>query len=432
MRSILLVPALILTLTLGATTAPQVYRLPNGLRLILAENHERPIVRLELRTALEPADMPRGKEGLEGYLFDVLSAAGAGDHSRAAFRDFLDSRALRFRRARYASSLAWSVVSDSQGQDAAFEALALAVARPRLDASQVELWRQQFIRSTKEQSSRQQAEDAFLRAIRDPGRVAMPSAVSIHRIENADLDVMLRHVVRPERSVLVVQGDLNLGQAKQLALLHLGAWGPRATPPVAPAEDKTPSVLRETRTWIVREAGVAPEILAGGCTPAQEATSTALRSVVDRLVRLEMGGMLPEGLLSADVEIKEGGSWLIRVKMREGRPATEGLQFVQDVCNRLENKQLTESAFAEARKRWQIERTARGLHPERDAEHLAELALRNASLEDPLDQLAAKDLEQLLRRMFDRRQLRYHVTGEIREDGGLFEKLGLAPVSVVD
>ncbi len=334
--------------------------------------------------------------------------------------------------ARYASSLAWSVVSDSQGQDAAFEALSLAVTRPRIEASQVELWRQQFIRSAKEQSSRQQAEDQFLRAIRDPERVAMPTPASIHRIENGDLDVMLRRVVRPERSVLVIQGDLSLGQAKQLALLHLGAWGPGAAQPVAPAEDKTPSVPRETRTWIVREAGMAPEILIGGCTPSSEVVGTALRNVLERLVRLELGDALPESLVQLETEIKEGGSWLIRAKMREGRSVTEALQFLQETCSRLESKRLTDSAFAEAKTRWQIERTTRGLHPGRAAEHLAEVALQSTTLEDPLDQLKAEDLERWLRGMFDRKRLRYHLTGEIREDGAQLGKLGLAPVSVVD
>jgi hypothetical protein len=118
--------------------------------------------------------------------------------------------------------------------------------------------------------------------------------------------------------------------------------------------------------------------------------------------------------------------------MREGWPVSEAIRFLQDTCGRLENKRLTESAFAEAKKRWQVERTTRGLHPGRDAEHLAEMALQSATLEDPLDQLKAEDLERWLGGMFDRKRVRYHLTGEVREDGAQLEKLGLAPISVID
>jgi len=432
MRSALLAAALVLVTPFCSAAPLQEYRLPNGLRLILSENHERPIVRLELRTALDPLDIPRGKEGLIGYLHEVLDTAGAGNYTREAFRTFLENHALRYGHSLHASSLGWSVVADSQGQEAAFEALALAAARPRLEYADIELWRQRFVRSSKEQSARQQAEDQFLRAIGDPEHAYLPTATSIHRIENADLERALHRVVRPERSVLVVHGDLSLAQAKQLALLHLGAWGPEAVPPVAPVEDKPQDNLRAIRTWVVREAGMTPVIRVGGGGLAPEPMNMALRTVLERMIRKELGDALLEPTVRMSLTLHEGGTWILQAQMRENRDAAEGLMAIQKVLEGLRNKRLTDGEFAEARKRWQVDRINRALHPQLVVEHLAQTALLSPRLGDPMDNVKAEDLERWLQRLLDPKGIRYHLAGEVREDGQQLEKLGLAPIAVID
>lgn len=432
MKALLVVPVLIAA-GYGHGAAPlQEYRLPNGLRVLLAENHERPIVRLELRVAWEPSEIPSGKEGLDGFLFGALGTAGAGTESAEAFKAFLDARALGYHRSLHASSLAWTVVADSQEGNAAFEALSRSATRSSLEPSQLELWRQQCIRSMKDRSARKDAEEQFLRAIMDPDQLSMPTATSIHQIQNEDVEAFRRRVIRPEHSVLVIQGDLSLSQAKQLALLHLGAWGPGTTPPVPPAEEKKMDAPPSARTWIVREAGRTPEIQAGGCLPVHETASGPLREALARLVRLELGPVSVDALASLDLEIKEQGSWSIRAKVKGGRSVAEALQGLQGAFDRLAGKAITEAAFREARRQWQNERLLRGLHPKLEAERVAEAALWGDPLVEPMDELQAADLERWLHNLFDRQRRRYLLTGEIREDGKQLETLGLAPVSVVD
>lgn len=432
MKPLLVVPVLI-AVGYGHGAVPlQEYRLPNGLRVLLAENHERPLVRLELRVPWEPSEIPSGKEGLDGFLFHALGTASAGAESAEAFKAFLDARALRYHRSLHANSLAWTVVADSQEGNAAFEALSRSATRSSLEPSQLELWRQQYIRSIKDRSALKEAEEQFLRAIMHPDQLSMPTATSIHRIQNADVETFQRRVIRPERSVLVIQGDLSLSQAKQLALLHLGAWGPGMVPPVPPPEDKKVDAPPSTRTWILREAGRTPEIQAGGCPPVRQVASGPLRETLARLVRLELGKVSAEALASLDLEIKEQGSWTIRAKVKEGRSVTEALQGLQEAFDRLAGKPITATVFSEARRQWQNERLLRGLHPKMEAERVAEAALQGDPLAEPMDQLQAADLERWLQNLFDRQRRRYFLTGEIREDGKPLEKLGLAPVSVID
>lgn len=432
MKGVVLIPALVAIVSAYGADSIQEFRLPNGLRVVLREDHERPIVRLELRTALQASEIPAGKEGLGGILHEMLRTAGAGTYSREAFLEYLRNRTLRYRHSMQASSLSWSILSNSQGQDAAFEALALAAIHPRLDATQLTIWRQQFLQSLKQRSPRQQAEEEFLRAIQHPEQAALPTKTSINLIENSDLYALLRRIQRPENSVLIIHGDLNTTQAKQLAMLHMGAWGPESAPPVAAVDEKRLDPPQTTRTWIVQDAGARPEIVVGGCLQPAEPMDSSIRYILSEFVRRELEKAYSEPLIKVDFQIREGGAWMIQARMLENRSVTDGLRTLQDLISRIRSHQVTDAELFAAQQRLEIERSNRGLHPQQGVESLAERALWHSDLQDVANRANSKELQKWLQRMFDPNGFRYRLNGDIRVDGKQLEKLGLAPVSVVD
>ena len=83
--------ALVLVVPDASRLAPRLSRnsaSPMGCRSCLAENHERPLVRLELRTAWNPSEEPPGKAGLGGFLADLLETrSGCSRSSTRPSRD---------------------------------------------------------------------------------------------------------------------------------------------------------------------------------------------------------------------------------------------------------------------------------------------------------------------------------------------------------
>jgi hypothetical protein len=84
--------------------------------------------------------------------------------------------------------------------------------------------------------------DLLLRPILDPGAWKNPCGVSWK-----ELQAFSRKILRPDRAILVLQGDLGLEQAKQLALLSLGTW---TASPMAPPPPPPPAITAEAQALL--------------------------------------------------------------------------------------------------------------------------------------------------------------------------------------
>ena len=425
LRALILVVAGVMA-AFGADSV-QDFHLPNGLRVLLAENHERPLVRLELRTAWDPSEEPTGKAGIGGFLAEMLKTNGAGPLKRDAFQRFLEDRALRLSFSMNPRSFAWSVLSDSQGQDGAFESLAMAVTRPDFDGIAFEARRQGYLKAFKERTPQTRAEDRFRRRVGDPSRALLPDEESLSRIELQDLVVLSRQVLRPEKSVLVIQGDMNLAQAKQLAMLHLGAWGPGRQEPVSPAL-LDPAPL--TRTWLIREAGKAIRIRVGAAwlpRPPMPATTLA---ICTWLVERELASGLPSPLVKAEFQSFPEGGW--RLEAVSGQSAPEAMEAVQALLRRLREKRIEVGELTAARRVWAVTRKSRTLHPQQEAESLAERALRSGGLKEGVDDLQVDDLQAALLQLFSAEACSYLIVGALPQDSTWLVKAGLDPVETIN
>jgi predicted Zn-dependent peptidase len=426
------IPALITCLAAHGASSVQEFRLPNGLRVLLSENHERPLVRLELRTLWDPAEEPRGKEGVGGFLGEMLKVSGVGPYKQPAFQRFLEDRALRFSFAAQSGNFAWSVLSDSQGQDAAFESLSMAVSQPVLEETQIEAQRQRFIQSLKARTRLRQAEDRFERSMGSPAGMMLPLESSIGRIEASDLRILLRRVLRPEKTVLVIQGDVNLAQAKQLTMLHLGAWGPGSQDPVPPVREKLPDQPPSTRTWIARGTGTPVEIKVGARVVLGPPTPSFVFEFSGRLLKRELALEAPGALAKMEFETFSNGTWMLSATATPGKSVPEAMQAVQALLVRWQGKSTGDRDLSQAREGWRKDKAIRALHPQLEAASLAERALAGGDLDERVDRLTADDIQSLFRRMFTPEGVFYFVTGAAPGDPAQLEKAGQGPVDIVN
>ena len=414
-------------LSLAGADAPREFRLPNGLRVLLLENHERPLVRLELRALCEPSEEPPGKEGACAFLARMLGICGVGQLKREGFQRFIEDRGLRYSFTREPRAFAWSILSDSQSQDSAFEGLSLAATRPVLDGPETEAQRQACFRVLKESSPRARAEAAFLQRVEDPSASLVPDAANLNRIEFEDLVRLSRRILRPERAVLVIVGDMNPAQARQMATLHLGTWGPAPEERLAPARTSLPSRPIPTRTWAVQEGRGPVRIRVGAPTPASGAPSAAGLGMCAWLAKRELEDRLPAALAEATFRISVDGTWQIAATASPGTTTPGAMEAVQRLLGRLRERGADASMLAAARAAWLAEQRSLALHPRRQADALAEQALR-----PPRPEGGEEDLQSITRRLFAAEACFYFVTGPLPQDAGWLEKAELGPVEVIN
>jgi len=420
---------LVIASFLAAGAEPlQEFRLPNGLRVLLIENHERPLVRLELRTAWDPSEEPEGKAGLGGFLADVLKTGGATPDKHAAFQRFLEDRALRLVFSLQPRSFSWSLLSDSQGQDGAFAGLAQAATRHEFEPTVVEARRQRLLQVVRERGPKLLAEDRFRQRTGDPSASWLPGEGTLVRLEYQDLLALSRRVLRPERSVLAIYGDMNLAQARQLSVLHLGAWGPSAEQPFqTPGQLQVP--LPATRTWLVREARESVQLQAGSPLPSEPELPPSTAAICAWLVQREVTINRPPTLTRVTFRLFPEGGWRLQASANPGLSVAETMEAIQGLLARLREKRVAAAEWTAARQAWDSERRTRVLSPSLEAFALAGQALRSMALEDHVE---IGHVQTALGRLFAAEACSYLVTGAAPQDALWLEKAGFGPVEAVN
>src|SRR3989475_12359664 len=240
--------------------------LPNGMTLLLVENHEQPTLSLSLNFRAGSAYDPPGKEGVAEFGAELLTKGtpprdaeqiaaaieGVGGSSGAsAGDDFLTASA--------------DVLSDHA--DLAFALLGDVTRRATFPEQEVELARTRYLSALAVEVSQPQnvAARAFQKEIygRHPyGRNT--SRAAYKPIRRNDVVSFAGRQVRPQGALLVVAGDITLARARELAMQAFGGWGGAAPPtPAFPA----PPAKRGTDILLVNRPGsVQSNIVIGNTT----------------------------------------------------------------------------------------------------------------------------------------------------------------------
>jgi len=338
----------------------QEFRAPNGLRVIVKEQHERSILRVCLLSAWDPTGLSTAQREHALRLRAILSQCGAGGLSRPLLDRRLAEQGIRVEIAGTEDSLAWTMLADSQDQEDAFELLGHLVFRPSLgdnlgpagELAAPEVWFRTSL------------------GFPAPGLGTLGLGV-------AERFALHRLLIRPEESVLIIQGDLSLAQARQLVMLHLGTWSPSPGNPGAgglvPVPQSMPGLM--VGAWA---GSPAP-----GGDAKHRAAHIAVAILLEKISREETHGDLA---FEAARPGGDAGPCLFGI-----RSGPEPERRLRAFLENLRTKGFGAKDLAYARRTWEAERRASALHPEDHMYAEARVALKG----DPGKHLMALTLDEV-------------------------------------
>jgi zinc protease len=287
--------------------------LPNGLRLVLVERHDQPVLSVGLSLAAGTSYDPAGKEGLAEILAGLLTK-GAGTRTADQVAEAVEGVGGSLNAAAGPDFLTIQADGLSANAPLFFELIADAAMRPTFAPQELELLRRQELSSL-------QAERADPDAIADRffakgvygehpyGR--RPSPASIAGIARQDLLAFTQARVRPFGSLLVLAGDITLADATRLATQAFGKWSGRPT--AAPPPKAPPVRARSEITLVHRPGSVQSNILVGNTTFPGTDTNYFAAQVANRV----LGGSADSRLF---VILREQRGWTYGAFSRLDRP----------------------------------------------------------------------------------------------------------------
>ena len=398
----------------------QEFRLPSGLRCLLLEKHEQPLIRVALDCRWEPSEEPARKPGLAGFLAAVMRAGGAGPYTRPEYNRALDDLGLALGFESRRNGFRWTLACDSRNQEPALELLAHAVFRPVFDPALVAAQRRILSRQLLGASPWERGQSTFLWSLGDPGVELVPTGTELKNMEFDDLQAFRRQVVRPGNATLVLQGDLSLVQAKELVTLHFGLWGPAVQPrPEEPAAEAEPparllAVLDpspDAELWAGREPGACPP-----------AVAELLGLLLDHLPQGPGPGTRSTGTCRA------GDPVVVRVKA--GPADREGLvAALEAVLARLRGG-VSAQDLDRLRQRWKARKAALALHPRDLIRALADGSV-DPALEAKVDALRPEDFNAALKTLLAPGSLRFLLVGGDARVAQAAEKAGFGPATLM-
>ena len=310
--------------------------LPNGVRLVLVENHRNPVVAFRLAIPAGGNYDASDKAGTASLVATLLTK-GAGSRSADEMAAAIESAGGSLSASTDDDFLSLSGSVLSNAAPLAFDMLGDAVARPAFSEKEFELARTQTLSGLQlELTNPASLASRFLASGlygKHPyGRSA--NARTVRAITRADLVAFQAARLRPRGALLVVAGDITMASLKTLATKGFGAWAgaPAVTPtwPSAPQRSATEIVL------VHRPGSVQSNLLVGNLamTAADPMRFSAL--VANRV----LGGDSDSRLF---VMLREKKSWTYGAYSSFSRPRGVG-RFAANAEVRTE---VTDSALVE-------------------------------------------------------------------------------------
>ncbi|MGV3637761.1 MAG: M16 family metallopeptidase, partial [Flavobacteriales bacterium] len=199
--------------------------LPNGMRIIVVEDHKLPLVSVQVRFDIPP--IHQGEQ--VGYidLFGELLAAGAGARTKAEIDRSVDAIGANL----YTSNdgLFASVLKKNLGP--LMDVVRDVIVEPTFPQEELE---SAVTRARSSVQQRKEDPEAIAEVV---GRSVMFGRAhpygevitegSLDKIDRARLEAYHRHFFRPTNAYLVFVGDLTEKEAKDLAKKHFGKWDPK-------------------------------------------------------------------------------------------------------------------------------------------------------------------------------------------------------------
>jgi predicted Zn-dependent peptidase len=366
------------------------------------EEHERPLVRALLFLRLDPGDVPPGRQGLPWLFHRVSEHAETADLKAGELDRILDDSGIRLTQAQGPAGFTWHLVARSRDQDRALGLLADRLLRTLLDPSFLETQQKACLRQLDSPGEAPRAR-LLQTLIQEPA--SRPTPGSLSAITLQDLLTFRSRVIRPDRAILILHGDLGLEQAKRMVLLSLGTWKAEP-PPIAgnPTQGPVPALpipavdtpRNPSLDSVVQLQVVAP--LPAELSPETTALLGLLLPGDARLqpVRVAMG----PGYLGVTLAGEPGASGATLWSLGRERLAAFRQQGFQ------------QADLDRAKAAWLGRRSLDSLHPEAQMDQLLAEALGHGVEEQRLKALSLETLNAGLRLWLDPDQFRIGTLGE--------------------
>ena len=240
--------------------------LPNGLRLVVVENHRLPVVSLSLSFPAGKLVDPPGKEGLAAMAAGLLTK-GAGTRTGDQVAEAIERVGGSIGAGAGNDFLTISAGVLSKDAALAFDLTGDAAVRPRFDPTEISLLRTQTLSGLDLERS-------------EPGSLAArvldqmvfgehpyakhPTPGSVTSFVRSDLLAFQKSRLKPAGALLVVAGDITLAQARRHAIRAFKGWLGRPAP--LPAVEPLPARTRTDIYLVHRPGSVQSNILAANLT----------------------------------------------------------------------------------------------------------------------------------------------------------------------
>jgi len=335
-------------------------RLDNGVRVLLMEAHNVPMVVMRLTVPAGSYLDPEGKGGTASMLASML-----GDHTRkhdyVAWADLLDAQAIRFGASASRDSLSIGITVLKEALPEGVRAFAEAAFMPGWNKNRFAILKTDAI-----SAARKSLEEPGVRAAQLTARTLYPhhgyghrpggDVDSLGRLTLADLKSLYHHQFKPQGAVLVVSGDVTMKELlKQIRPLFAG-W--KGAPKQALKDIARPATVRgqkhhitmPTRQMTVQLSRLGPSryapdffadmllnhILGGGGFSSQLMTE----------VREKRG--LVYGVYSYFMPLAVSGPFVVTLQTRADQ-AGRALKVVQDVMQKMHDGHISQQQLTAAK-----------------------------------------------------------------------------------
>jgi zinc protease len=222
---------------LPAFQAPKAIRsvLPNGMVVMVIEDHELPLVNVTARIRTGSLLEPTEKAGLAGLVGTVLRSGGTTTRKPDALDEFLEARAASIETSMSADSASASMSALKADAPAVMDAFADVLRNPAFDPARLKIALNAVTASIARQNDSPQGivQREFNKTIQGAdspfGRTT--TYASIGAVTRDDLLAWHKKYFHPNRIIVGVVGDITVEEARALVAKAFGDW-PKG-PPVA-------------------------------------------------------------------------------------------------------------------------------------------------------------------------------------------------------
>jgi len=337
--------------------APVEQRLPNGMRVVLAERRGVQLVTAQLVVLSGSEVDPAAQAGLASMTAGLLTK-GTRRHSATQLAQAAESLggALDSGAGWHQSEVGITVMVPKL--DAALALVSEVVQQPAFAQAELDRSRTQALDDLKVAYSQAGtlASLASQRLLFGTGAYGHPAGgtpASLARITRADLVALHTARYRPENAVLVLAGDLDADAALQLARRHFGAWKPAARGPTAAPMPPSAALTTTVVAIDMPQSGQAAVVVAAPLPPlgADRARAAVMNAVLgggfsSRLsqeIRIRRGLSYSPG---SGLDARPGAASLRAVVQTKNESAAEVVALVQAELDRLATAPVPDAELA--------------------------------------------------------------------------------------